>query len=378
MYEHIICEERGGLGILTLNSEKTLNSLKVPMIAETSKVLKAWKENDNISCVFLQGAGEKAFCAGGDVRRMYDAIVQQQREAPGVVPIACVEFFTQEYRLDYEIHRYPKPIIVWGDGIVMGGGIGLLAGASHRIVTEKSKFAMPEITIGLYPDVGGTWFLNRMPDGFGLYLGMTGTRLKAEDCLYLGLADHFIKSNLKGELLNRLASADWQRSNQNNMELVTNIVTAIGVNGKPAGSTAEAHAELISGFKNVASVAEFRERLLSARNQDEWITAGIKNFEAGSPSSAHIIFEQLRRGKKLELEDVFRSELNLSVQCTMHPDFPEGVRALLVDKDQSPKWQPATLDEITKSWVDGHFSPLWSESEHPLKELGKSESVCQK
>ncbi len=378
MHKHIICEKQGKLGIITLNSEKSLNSLSVPMIAEIHSVLKEWKESTEISCVFLQGAGEKAFCAGGDVRRLYDAIVQRRDEELGEVPKDCLEFFVQEYKLDYEIHRYPKPIVVWAHGIVMGGGIGIAAGASHRIVTEKSKFAMPEITIGLYPDVGGTWFLNRMPAGYGLYLGMTGTRLNGDDCLYLGLADYLLNSASKAELLDALVTAEWSTTNEENAGVVTELLKKLGAKDAISSSVAKAHGDFITGFQKVHTVDEFRQLLLSAKNRDEWIESGVKSFEAGSPSSAHIIFEQLQRGKNLSLEDVFRSELNLSAQCTLHPDFAEGVRALLVDKDNSPKWQPATLTEITKSWVDSHFEPLWSEEAHPLQQLGASEVVCQK
>jgi len=348
------------------------------MIAELHEVLTKWKEDDGVSCVFLQGAGEKAFCAGGDVRRLYEGIVGQRQDAPGKVPQSCIEFFVNEYQLDYEIHRYPKPIVVWADGIVMGGGIGLAVGASHRVVTEKSKLAMPEITIGLYPDVAGTWFLNKMPKGFGLYLGMTGTRLNGADCLFLNLADYFIPTNCKSELVAKLQATSWERNDKANSEKTTNILQAMAANHQPPESPAKSHQSVVAKFENVGSVGEFRDTLSDCAHNDEWIKAGVKNFESGSPSSAHIIFEQLKRGKNLSLEAVFQSELNLSAQCTIHPDLAEGVRALLIDKDQSPKWQPATLQEITSSWVESYFTPLWKDAEHPLKQLGSNEAVCQK
>ena len=372
MHNYIISEKKGNVGIITLNSEKTLNSLSLPMIEELQTVLTDWKKNKEISCVFLQGAGEKAFCAGGDVRKLYDAIIQQREKDPAKVPQDCLDFFTNEYKVDYEIHRYPKPLIVWGNGIVMGGGIGLFAGASHRVVTEKSKLAMPEITIGLYPDVAGTWFLNKMPKGFGFYLGMTGTRLHAGDCLYLGLADHYVSSDAKEELLKRLEAIQWERDHKANNKKVTEILNALTKQQEVPESAAQAHASFVAMFENVISVSEFINILLSYPEKDEWIYAGIKSFESGSPSSAHIIFEQLKRGKHLSLKEVFQSELNLSSQCTLHPDFAEGIRALLVDKDQNPKWQPATLNDITKEWVDSYFSSLWNNEEHPLSELGKN------
>jgi enoyl-CoA hydratase/carnithine racemase len=379
MHQYIICEKKDGLGSITLNSEKTLNSLSVPMIAEVHAVLKQWKEDGSVACVLLQGAGEKAFCAGGDVRRLYDAILKQREIAPGEPPQDCLDFFIQEYQLNYEIHKFPKPIVVWADGIVMGGGIGLAAGASHRIVTEKSKLAMPEITIGLYPDVGGTWFLNKMPSAFGLYLGLTGTRLNAADCLYINLANHFIPSNLKLEVITRLQEAKWENNSKSNSVKVTDILNNISTGHEPGKSIAQSHQSFVSKFEKISSVSDFRETLLAySEKDDDWINAGIKTFESGSPSSAYIIFEQLKRGRNLSLEEIFQSELNLSAQCTIHPDFAEGVRALLVDKDLSPNWQPASLEEITKSWVESYFTPLWKDSEHPLKNLGNNETVCKK
>ena len=372
MHKYIICQKNGCLGSITLSSEKTLNALSLPMIAEIRAVLKQWKEDEGIACVLFQGAGEKAFCAGGDVRRLYDAIIKQPEQARGELLEDCTAYFIQEYSLDYEIHRFPKPIVVWGDGIVMGGGIGLAAGASHRVVTEKSTLAMPEIAIGLYPDVGGTWFLNKMPEGFGLFLGLTGARLNAVDCLYTGLADHFIPANLKLDVVTRLQETNWESSSEDNSAKVTTILNSISANHQPGRSLAQPHQSFISSLEKISSVRAFREALLGYRNKDEWIDAGIKGFEAGSPSSAHIIFEQLKRGSSLSLEEVFQSELNLSLQCTIHPDFAEGVRALLVDKDRSPKWQPATLEEINNSWVESYFSPLWKDDEHPLKQLGNS------
>jgi enoyl-CoA hydratase/carnithine racemase len=348
------------------------------MIQECHQVLKDWKTDEKITCVFLQGAGDKAFCAGGDVRQLRASIIEQRATlAPNAVPAICIEYFVNEYQLDYEVHRYPKPIVAWLNGIVMGGGIGASIGASHKVATEKSMFAMPEITIGLYPDVGATWFLNRMPAGFGLYVGLTGTRFNADDSLYLGLADHIAGSDSKAELLNRLTKAKWQQDKQKNSELITEILRDIGAKGKSSLSAAEAHHDFVAGFQNVSSASEFREKLLSARHQDEWIDNGIKTFEAGSPSSVLITFEQLLRGRKFGLEEVFQSELNLSVQCTLRPDFAEGVRALLVDKDKAPKWQPATLPEITRSWVESYFTPLWKDGENPLQHLGSNESASK-
>ncbi|RXM37538.1 enoyl-CoA hydratase/isomerase family protein [Chryseobacterium sp. CH21] len=366
----ILTEIKNKVGIITLNSEKTLNSLSLEMIEELKAVLEDWKTADEIVCLFIQGAGEKALCAGGDVRKLHDAIIEQQNIDGTKVPQPCFDFFLKEYRVDYAIHTYPKPIIVWGHGIVMGGGIGIMVGASHRIVTERSKLAMPEITIGLYPDVGGTWFLNKMPSAYGIYLGLTGARLDGADCKFLGLADYYISSTSKETLLNALNQAQW---NGNNHQTVSAILENISKETDTPESQAQNHHLFIKNFEGVDSLEQFKEILLQYPDKDEWINTGIKSFEAGSPSSAHIIFRQLKEGENLSMEEVFQSELNLSCQCCIHPDFAEGVRALLVDKDQSPKWYPATLDDITKEWVDSYFTPLWSREEHPLKNLGKKD-----
>ncbi|UKB85790.1 enoyl-CoA hydratase/isomerase family protein [Chryseobacterium sp. MEBOG06] len=351
----IVTEIKNKVGIITLNSEKTLNSLSLEMIEELKVVLDDWKISDEVNCIFLQGAGEKAFCAGGDVRKLYDAIIVQRSIDDTEVPQDCFDFFSKEYKLDYSVHTYPKPVIVWGHGIVMGGGIGLMVGASHRIVTERSKLAMPEITIGLYPDVGGTWFLNKMPSAYGFYLGLTGARLDGADCKFLGLADYYIESSSKETILKDLLQTEWNGSYH---KTVSDILENISKDIIIPESQASAHQSFIQQFEGLKSLEEFREIIINQEDKDDWINNGLESFEAGSPSSAHIIFRQLKEGKTLSLEEVFQSELNLSCQCCIHPDFAEGVRALLVDKDRSPKWHPATLDEITEEWIDSYFYEL--------------------
>jgi len=269
--------------------------------------------------------------------------------------------------LNYAIHTYPKPIIVWGHGIVMGGGIGVMVGASHRIVTERSKLAMPEITIGLFPDVGATWFLNRMPSAYGVYLGLTGARLDAADCRFLGLADYYMESTAKQAVVDALVQATWS---ENVEAQVDEMLTTLAQPYTVGVSQAAEHQSFIQQFESVNTLEEFRTTLKQYKDKDSWIETGMQSFEKGSPSSAHIIFKQLQEGKEYSLAQVFQTELNLACQCCIHPDFAEGVRALLVDKDQSPKWQPATLEDITSEWVEGYFKPLWTKENDVLKDLG--------
>lgn len=357
----ILTEIKNGVGIITLNSPKSLNSLSLEMALALTAQLNTWKNNSDVHCIFLQG-NERAFCAGGDVRRLYEALKKNEN---GKIAKEALDFFVQEYTLDYTIHTYQKPIVVWGDAIVMGGGIGLMVGAGHRIVTEKSKLAMPEITIGLYPDVAGTWFLNRMPDGWGDYFGLTGARMNAEDAIYLGLADYCIASELKDNVLAQLTSQNWNQQSEKNAQLINQILKPL--NCSTQSSPAKERTHFANKLKQIKSVKEFNQILIEESKTDEWLALGLKSFQAGSPTSAMVIFEQLKRGKNLSLEKVFCSELNLSVQFAIRADFSEGVRALLVDKDLNPKWQPPTLEEVSAESVETYFSQVWQPQDHPLK-----------
>jgi len=366
MTDIILTEVKNGVGIITLNSPKSLNSISLEMANALIAKLDEWKTNEEVHCLFLQG-NEKAFCAGGDVRRLYEAL---KNNPPGAVAKGALEFFIKEYTLDYTIHTYKKPIIAWGDGIVMGGGIGILVGASHRIMTEKSKLAMPEITIGLYPDVAGTWFLNRMPEGWGDYFGLTGARMNAGDALYLGLADYLIASDLKKSVMQKLMIQKWNKSSKENKNILDTIFKDLATND--TFSPVKERNFFANKLSKINSVLEFRSLLEEQALQDEWIRSGLSSFKAGSPTSAMVIYEQLKRGKNLNLKQVFCSELNLSVHFSLHADFPEGVRALLIDKDQKPNWQPATLEEVSQASVETYFTPLWNPLEHPL-----SSFICE-
>lgn len=365
MNDIILTEIKNGVGFITLNSPKSLNSISLEMANALIAQLKEWNNNKDVYCLFLQG-NDKAFCAGGDVRRLYEVLKNNSSEK--VAPLA-LEFFTQEYTLDYMIHTYKKPIMAWGHGIVMGGGIGIYYGASHRIVTEKSILAMPEITIGLYPDVGGTWFLNRMPDNWGHYLGLTGARINAGDALFLGIADNYIESHLKEHFVNQLTSQTWKQDPEVNKKIIDRLIKAETAENINVHSPIKEHKAFASKLSKIESVLEFKSLLQVESLQDEWLSLGYLSFTKGSPTSAMVIFEQLRRGKNLSLQQVFTSELNLSVHFSNSPDFIEGIRALLIDKDQQPKWQPRTLEEVTLSQIESFFAPLWNNENHPLSFL---------
>ncbi len=350
------------LAIATLNSERSLNSLSLDMINILLPAMQRWALDERIVAIFLQGAGEKAFCAGGDVRRICLSV----RES-GIDDPYAQAFFTEEYKLDYLIHTYPKPVIVWGQGIVMGGGIGLMSGASHRVVTETSRLAMPEITIGLYPDVGGSYFLSRVKGRLGLFVGMTGVHMNAADALFIGLADVAIPVDRREAVIQHLCEETFS-DDQETRELQ---VSALLMRESPP---ALAHSELKprEALLNTRTASDDLVVLYAALTapapEDVWLDRTAKTLAKGSPTSAALIQRQWLRGREMTLADIFREELILSTQCARHPDFIEGVRALLVDKDNAPTWQPATLAEVSAAWVDEHYVPPWP-GLHPLAAL---------
>lgn len=368
----VLFEERDAangknIGLATLNAEKALNALSTDMIDALRPQLAAWAADPQIACVVLCGAGDKAFCAGGDVIRMYHAI----RENPGGPTPFAESFFETEYRLDYQIHTYAKPILCWGHGIVMGGGLGLMAGASHRVVTERSRIAMPEITIGLYPDVGGTWFLNRMPGRTGLFLGLTSANLNAGDALFTDLADYFVASTQRDAMLDALTAVDWEDDalrNHGHLSLLLRRFQDQSLDERPASNVLK-HLDFIGHVTDHSSVTGILETLREHDNDDDWVAGAAKALQGGSPTSARLIFEQYRRGKHLSLKEAFMRELNMSIQCTRRHDYAEGVRALLVDKDRSPRWQPASIAEVTDEIVEAHFALPAGYEVSPLEDL---------
>ncbi len=355
------------IGIATLNAPKSLNALSLEMIDLLSQQLAAWETDSRIVAVWLEGAGEKAFCAGGDIVKLYQSMVDHPQ---GPNPYAQA-FFSREYRLDYSIHRYSKPILCWGHGIVMGGGLGLMAGASHRIVTEASRIAMPEISIGLFPDVGGSWFLNRMPEGCGLYLGLTGSSINATDALFVGLGDYFVPFAQKDELLSRLSAANWTTDSNRNQDLATEVLRTLTEQhrDKLPEAQVEPHLPLIQRVTAASTLNETVAAILAADTSDAWISKGVNNLRRGCPVTAHLVWEQLQRGKNWSLGQVFRQELVMVVQCAHHPDFREGVRALLIDKDNQPRWTFSSVEEVPAEYVQEFFTSPWALHEHPLLDL---------
>ncbi|AWY00125.1 enoyl-CoA hydratase [Marinomonas primoryensis] len=353
------------IGEICLNSEKNLNALTLDMIELILPKLSQWQDDPRISAVLLDSVGEKAFCAGGDVVSLHNAITS------GVAEDSFAEtFFTQEYRLDYLIHTYSKPIMCWGSGIVMGGGMGLYSGCSHRIVTQSSHLAMPEVSIGLYPDVGGSWFLNRMPGRTGLFLGLTGNAINAVDALFLGLADRAIDQSLRDHLLQRLQASDWVGSASQIIDGILRDLEADSfVHFSEMAAPIQQHQAVIRQLTDQDDVAGILAALNAFQTDDPWLIRAKKSVSHGSPVSLCLIKRQLERCRHISLKEVFQQELNVSVQCCRQRELPEGIRALLIDKDRQPKWTFATVKDVDAQYIDGLLTSPWSKDTHPLVNL---------
>ena len=340
-------------GVATLNAPASLNALSVAMVRLLTPQLRAWAQDDDIVGVLLDAAGEKAFCAGGDLRQLYQTLLDC-----GPARNAYAErFFGEEYELDYLIHTFPKPFLCWGHGIVMGGGIGLLAGASHRVVTPQSRLAMPEIHIGLYPDVGGSWFLRRMPGRTGLFLALTAANFNANDALFVGQADHLVPHERKPKVLADIATADWGDDAAANRALLSRLLTAAGEGAQAPASKLREHFDAINALMAGDDLLEIAARLNALHSEDAWLQGAAKAFAKGAPSSIALSFALWQRVPRMSLAEVFRLEYWASLGFCAHKDFAEGIRAVLVDKDRNPKWSPASLAEITPAFVEDHLRP---------------------
>lgn len=354
--------------VATLNAPASLNALSLPMVQALARAIDAWADDASVAGVVLQGAGGKAFCAGGDVRSLHAAL----GPAGGSAHPLPRRFFEDEYRLDHHLHVYPKPLLCWGDGIVMGGGVGLLVAASHRVLTPASRLAMPEISLGLYPDVGGSGFLRRAPGRTGLFLGLTGAVLGASDGVYAGWADRVVAPDSHDAVFERIASARWAgdaAADRAQLDRLLDDVT-VPVAPGPLRTLSGEIDDLVSG----ASLDAIAQRLHAvaieppADGDRGWLQRAAQTFAKGSPTSAALIHALWTRCAHLPMADVRRLEYDVSLACCDHPDFAEGIRAVLIDKDRRPRWSPPTLAEVSPEMLDDLLRPR-HDGAHPLRDL---------
>jgi enoyl-CoA hydratase/carnithine racemase len=362
--ETLVADNGSLIGVLTLSAEKTLNALSLPMVDLLAAQLAAWAYDEHIAMVLLQGAGEKAFCAGGDLHNLYSTMMghRASRQAGDVLGNGYAnEFFAREYTLDYRIHTYPKPILCWGHGIVMGGGIGLMAGASHRVATEKTRLAMPETGIGLFPDVGGGWYLPRLPGRVGQFMALTGARLDGAECRYLQLAPHYVEQAGIEELVERVTIAPARAKG------------ALGTAGGGAVPDAKIEQNLSQITRLFAS--DRLEDILHALEVDEgeWAHSELATLKSKSPLSCKVSLRLLAEGAaRTSFADEMRAEYALAGRVVRTHDFREGVRAVLIDKTGDPQWDPATPEEVTEEMLDVLFEPLHgSEAWTPFPEVAQ-------
>ncbi|HUG24019.1 enoyl-CoA hydratase/isomerase family protein [Piscinibacter sp.] len=357
----VVTEASRSIGVITLNRPQALNALSLDMIRDTTAALLAWRDDADIAAVVLRGATQEgkvvAFCAGGDIRFFHQAALAGDPRLE--------DFFTEEYSLNHLIHVYPKPVVALMDGIVMGGGMGLSVGAAVRVVTERTKMAMPETRIGLFPDVGGGHFLSRCPGHVGEYLALTGQVMGAGDALAFGLADLAVPSDRLPALLETLCDQP--------MESAAHVRAAIAAAAGPAPQAVlAAHRSAVDlhfGCSDLSGVV----RSLQG-DGSEWARRTLADLLERSPLMMAVTLEQLRRARTMELADDLRMERDLVRRCFhLRPgaasETVEGIRALAVDKDHAPHWNPPRIDDVTAEMVAAFFESPWPAHAHPLRML---------
>jgi len=372
----VIAEVRGRVGCITLNRPQALNALSLAMIRAITAALRAWQQDAAVVAIAIRGVGKSApfghFCAGGDIRFFHRAAVNGEAELE--------DFFTEEYALNHLIHRFAKPVVVLLDGIVMGGGMGLAQGASHRVVTENSRLAMPETLIGLFPDVGGGYFLSRLTGHLGEWLALTGTVVGAATAIRIGWADRYVPSHRFAELWEALAQANFAGEGGLNEclaefeDVVVPVDSMLDALIDP--STGPTLNSLIDRCFGQPSVPEIVATLASTDHP--WAKTTLETLGKRSPLMLHVAFEQIRRARGMTLADELRMERGLVRHC-FHPhhlnrragqtETVEGIRALAVDKDHHPRWEPAALPAVTVEMVAPFFVSPWPSWAHPLREL---------
>lgn len=367
MPSDIVAQVCGQVGLITLNRPKALNALSLAMVRDLMAVLRRWQHDSAVLAVAVRGSNKEgpfgAFCAGGDIRFLHQAASQGHPQIE--------DFFTEEYALNYLIHTYGKPYIAFLDGIVMGGGMGISQGGTLRIVTERTKMAMPETAIGLFPDVGGGYFLSRCPGYTGEWLALTGQTIGAGDAIALGLADGYLPADQQAALWEQLGQATFADSAAVQQWAASKLAIA------PAPQHA-AQSAPIDRFFAQGNVAEIVARLESeaadaAAPDSAWARATAALLRQRSPLMLNVVLEQIRRARHLTLAQDLRMERDMVRHCFyLRPgqsETLEGIRALAVDKDQCPRWQPARIEDVTPAQWEPFFASPWPAYAHPLASL---------
>lgn len=334
--EEVVVERLGRAGVLTLNRPKSINALTPGMVGILAAALEAWRSDDEVTTVIIRGAGERGLCAGGDIVALYT----DAKDGDG---LASASFWRDEYALNATIDSYPKPIVAIQDGIVLGGGIGVSAHASHRVVTERSRLGFPEVTIGFVPDVGATWLLSRAPGELGTRLALSAEQVQAADAITVGFSDSFVPSRSLPDLYLALETES------------ANAALARFACTPPAGTLEQARDWIDEAF-SADTISEIVERLRISSSDDAHVLAEV--IEAKSPTALAVTLSSLRKARSAtNLRQALITEFRVSRHATTTPDFVEGIRAQVIDKDRSPRWNPSTVAQVTDGDVAAFFEP---------------------
>lgn len=363
----VLVERSGSAGLITLNRPKALNALSLGMVRELLTILRAWRDDPTVRVVAIRGTNKVGrpgtpeslfggFCAGGDIRFFHEAALSGDA--------ALEDFFTEEYTLNHLIQTYPKPYIAFMDGVVMGGGMGISQGARVRIVTERTKMAMPETNIGLFPDVGGGYFLSRCPGHVGEYLALTGEVIGADDAVGYGLADVKLEAARLPALWAELGATSFACAADVNQWIATELVAE---NARPACTTGQ-----IDAYFSLLRVKHIVDALEAST--DAWALKTAATLRKRSPLMLHVVLEQIRKARGMTLADDLRMERDMVYQCFhLRPgaqsETVEGIRALAVDKDYKPQWKPARIEDVKPGMADEFFVSPWTAQTHPLRDL---------
>ncbi|MCH4889817.1 enoyl-CoA hydratase/isomerase family protein [Acidaminobacter sp. JC074] len=345
-------EVKNHVGYITLNRPEKLNALSYEMIKDLYEQLVLWKEDKDVLLICMEGAGEKAFSAGGDVVHLYEKRNED-------IETYAFGFFYTEYCMNLLMHTYPKPILTYMNGIVMGGGVGVAVAGSHRLINEKTKWAMPEMNIGLYPDVGGSYFLNKSPGHLGRYLALTSKVIRPDDILFSNAADYMIDSNAWLNLKDDLNQMKWRETDKD----LNKLISKYKIEVKDKGHLRE-HYHLLEKHFSYDSLEEIMMSLKDNLD-DPYLKDIYETLSQKSPTSLKVTLEQLIRGQGKSIKECLVMELDMSMNFMLSHDFFEGVRAVLVDKDKDADWQPNALEEVTKQEVESYFSYKW-DGNNPL------------
>jgi enoyl-CoA hydratase len=344
MTPDIITRIEGHAGIISLNRPSALHALTLDMVHAMTEILLKWKKSRTVKCIIIDHAEGRGFCAGGDIAFLRASALKDGK--------AGRQFFHDEYQLNHLLFNYPKPVVAFMDGICMGGGVGVSQPAKFRVATENTRFAMPETGIGLFPDVGGGWYLSRLEGRVGQFLALTGARIAGPGCLALGLATHYLSAEALTEAKIRIAAEDVDR--------IDGILGTLSVTAPPSKIV-----ETLFDINRHFASDRFEDILLSLEGDNsDWAMRELATLRSKSPQTCKVALRQLANSANLaDFAENMAMEYRIGSRVLLRPDFAEGVRAVIIDKDNAPKWDPATPEGVSDALLDAIFAPLPAKEE---------------